>query len=289
MPAAWWQPDGWRPGSRSLVAEIAGTVVAAAARRPNRVHPLRHSASLHVSGPSDHREQSTEGPSAAGVAVLRALRAGSELPLSLKAPPGSVEHATILAAGGVPYQRCPAALVPTGTPELRDWCEAQLAKAARSGIQLVRGDEQTTTELTRTWTRLYEVVHADWSPTAPTATLLEVFGPMIKAELDSDRSVLALVDGEIVAAGCVFLDSEPGGDRVETSPPVALEAVVEALVPGRPHARGAVGACLADVLSRTDGRPVEFDGHRSDPHFFPLLQSIPGVQVGEVLLDLLEL
>ncbi|USQ82014.1 hypothetical protein NF556_10345 [Ornithinimicrobium faecis] len=323
VPASWWHPDAWRAGARSLVVESAGAIVAAAARCPNRVHPLRHSAWLHLSegggrsttsgevasGEETSGEvmsseetsgevmsseatsgevmsgQETSGeetlgaaPSPAGVAVLRALRDAGDLPLSLKAVPGTVEHATIVAAGGVVYQHCPPELVPTGTPTLREWCAAQRAGAARSGVHLVRGAERSTTDLTRAWTQLYEVVHADWSPTAPTADLLEIFGPMIEAELESDSTVLALVDGEIVAASFVFLGSDP-----------AVETVAEALVPGHPHARSAVGACLADVLARTDGRPVEFDGHRSDPHFFPLLASLPDVRAGDTPLDLLEL
>lgn len=273
-----------------MVVETAGAIVAAVARCPNRVHPRRDSAWLHLPGTSEVSRPPTPKalsrgtaswraePSSAGVAALQALRRAGDLPLSLKAHPRTTEHATITAAGGAIYQQCPPELVPTGTPELADWCGAWHADAVRSGVHLVPGRERTQTEVADAWTSLYEVVHAEWSPTAPTASLLEIFEPMIKAELDPDDTVLALVDGEIVAGCFVFLGPDP-----------TVEAVAEALVPEHPQARAAVAACPASVLARVDGRPVEFDGHRSDPHFLPLLESLPGVQAGATPLDLLEL
>lgn len=276
VAAPWWQPDRWRVGGHSFIDEVRGSAAGAAMRCPNRVHPLRDSGWLHLT------------PDASPGALLQALRELGGPALSFKAAPGSPEHIALIAAGAQPYQHCPAQLVPTGTVALREWCAAREDDAAPEGVILRAGATRTLRELAASWTSLYEVVHASWSPTADRALLMKVFTPMIEEELDVERAVLALVDGELVAACFVFTgeDTRQGED---TGPGEPLEVITEALAPGHPQARAAVGAGMARVLSMAGGRPVEFDGHLSDPHFFPLLQSLPGVRAGSTPLDLLEL
>lgn len=148
----------------------------------------------------------------------------------------------------------------------------------RGGATRTLEQTRTLMDLATTWTILYEVVHASWSPTVDRASLLELFTPMLAEELDAEHTVLSLVDDELVAACFVFAGEDP-----------VLEVVAEALLPGHPRARAAVGGGMARVLSMAQGRPVEFDGHLSDPHFFPVLQGLPDVQTGSTPLDLLEL
>ena len=264
---SWWQPDGWREGGRSLVQESQGHIVGAALRTPNRVHPQRDSAWLHLT------------PAASPLTLLDALRVLGGVPLALKARPGSVEHQAVLDAGGQPYQHCPPELVPTGTEALRTWCTARESAGVQAGVSLISAATWPLGDMVAAWTSLYEVVHASWSPTADRATLLEVFAPMMQDELDAQRTVLALVNGDLVAACFVF--TQEGAS--------ALEAITEAVLPQHPRARDGVGAVMARVLSQAAGTPVEFDGHRSDPHFFALLQDLPEVQSGSTPLDLLEL
>ncbi|MGC0141829.1 MULTISPECIES: hypothetical protein [unclassified Pseudactinotalea] len=103
---------------------------------------------------------------------------------------------------------------------------------------------------------------------------------MIAEELNTERSTLSLIEGGLVAACFVF----------GTSNDTELEAITEALVPKHPGARRAVAACMAKVLEEAAGVPVMFDGHLSDPHFYPLLQTLPEVQANELApLDLLEI
>lgn len=258
-PVPWLEPDGWRRGGHSFVELADGEIVGAAMRSPNRVHPTRDSAWLQLPGTGSR-------------GLLDALRDVGGLPLAIKARPETPEHAAALSAG-VRYQHCPPELVPTGTEPLRAWCEENQTVPARSGYGW------TSEDLTVAWTQLYEVVHAAWAPTADRSTLLAEFRPMIAEELDAGRTAMCLIGGDLVAACFVF--GTPDDPEVE--------AVTEALVPHHPQARAAVAACMARVLSEADGRPVMFDGHLSDPHFFPLLDTLPGVAPNASSpLDLLE-
>ncbi|MPV37621.1 hypothetical protein [Georgenia subflava] len=259
-PVAWLRPDGWRPDGHSFVQLKDGQVVGAAMRCPNGLHPTRDNAWLAL-------------PAGGSSALLDALMDLGGLPLSVKARPGTWEHAAAVAAGGARYQHCPAELVITGTASLRAWC------ADNRAAPVVRASTWTPEDLNAAWTRLYEVVHSSWAPTAKRSTLLAEFAPMIAEELDTERTVLSLVGAELVAACFVF----------GTSDDPAVEAVTEALLPEHPHARRAVAACMASVLSAADGVPVMFDGHTSDPHFYPLLRALPDVRASaQTPLDLLE-
>lgn len=124
---------------------------------------------------------------------------------------------------------------------------------------------------------MYEIVHAPWSPTGSRTTLLAEFRPMIQKELDPSRSVFVVRNDRIAAACFVF-----GTDR---DPEV--EAICESLDPANRLARPDVAASMAEVLVNAGSTPVLFDGHITDPHFFPALQRIPAVTGKE--LELLEI
>lgn len=259
-PVPWLKPDGWRQNGHSFVQLASDQIVGVAMRCPSRVHPTRDSAWLRV-------------PRAGSSGLLDALRDVGGRPLSIKARPGTREHTAVVSAGGTRYQHCPAELVPTGTESLRAWCKDNQAVPAESAAAW------TVEDLTIAWTRLYEVVHASWSPTAERSTLLAEFEPMIADELDAERTVLSHIDEELVAACFVF----------GTPSDLEVEAITEALVPQHPDARAAVAACMARALSEADGRSLMFDGHISDPHFHPLLETLPDVRAtAQTPLDLLE-
>ena len=56
-----------------------------------------------------------------------------------------------------------------------------------------------------------------------------------------------------------------------------VEAICESLDPSNASAREVVAACMAKVLTDAGSSPVVFDGHITDPHFYPILQGIPVV------------
>ena len=66
-----------------------------------------------------------------------------------------------------------------------------------------------------------------------------------------------------------------------------MEAICESLHPANRLARTDVGACMTEVLVNAGGTSVLFDGHITDPHFYPALQRIPDV-TGRTL-ELLEI
>ena len=90
---------------------------------------------------------------------------------------------------------------------------------------------------------------------------------MIKEELDQSRSVVVLRDNRITAACFVF----------GTGQDPEVEAICESLDPTSAYAREDVAACMAEVLAGAGSSPVMFDGHITDPHFYPILQGIPVV------------
>jgi hypothetical protein len=209
------------------------------------------------------------------IAILREPWTADELveaagraskPLSQKATPGTSSHERLLEAGGRIYQQCPPLELDAGTTAVQQWC------ADHQLLPTETGEEIDLLELFTTW---YEVLHTSWSPTAPHDELRDLFRD-VADEIDQRRTAICRVRGEIVAAAFVFSDDVPEG------------ILTEALLPAHPLARDAVASCMARTLSDAAGI-VRFDGHVSDPHFYPLLQSVPGVYAGaNDPLDLIE-
>lgn len=220
--------------------------------RPNPYHPTRDIAVLR-------------DPWTAEEVVAAARR--NPLPLTQKAVPGTSKHDRLVAAGATVYQQCPPLQVDASTEAVKQWCEDHRLLPVAS----LEGQD-----LSGLWTDWYEVIHRNWSPTAPHDVLVELFADLV-AEIDPHRSVGCTVDGQLVAVAFVF-----PGDR----PP---EILTEALQPNHPHARKAVASCMAAALASFD-ELVRFDGHVSDPHFAPLWSTVPGVHADEDdPLDLLEI
>jgi GNAT superfamily N-acetyltransferase len=251
--APWARADGWRRGGSALVAkvrdELAGIVVSAT----NAIHPTRDLVFVFV--PERFRRQGV------GTALVNAVKTRRGVPLSVKAHPGTVAHSFYKSLGAVRYQLCPPERIDASHAEVRRWASENRSEA------VCAGDRFTLPQLTEAWTDMYAVVHATWSPTGPRETLLAEFGPMINEELDRSRSILVLRDGRITAACFVFgTDQDP-----------EVEAICESIDPTSASAREDVAACMAKVLTDAGSAPVMFDGHTTDPHFYPILQDIPVV------------
>lgn len=220
--------------------------------RPNPYHPTRDTAVLR-------------DPWTAEEVVAAARR--NPLPLTQKAVPGTSKHDRLMAAGATVYQQCPPLQVDASAAAVKQWCD---------GHRLLPVASLDGQDLSGLWTDWYEVIHRNWSPTAPHDVLVELFADLV-AEIDPHRSVGCTIDGQLVAVAFVF-----PADR----PP---EILIEALDPEHPHARKAVASCMATALASFD-ELVRFDGHVSDAHFAPLWSTVPGVHAGEDdPLDLLEI
>jgi hypothetical protein len=76
----------------------------------------------------------------------------------------------------VRYQVWPPERVDTSRIEVRRWA----LENRRDNIRA--GDRLPLEQLTEAWTKMYETVHASWSPTGPRNGLLAEFGPMIQNE-----------------------------------------------------------------------------------------------------------
>lgn len=242
------RPDGWREHAHARVQVCDERVVGAVTRVPDPVHPTRDEAWLHLS----------EGAHAD--ALLDTVRWLEPRPMSFTAEAGAAEHRALLAAGATAYQHLPAQLVATGTPEVSTWCERhQLLEIE----DLSRYDDDVVADL---WSTFYGILHAPWAPCAEHEVLLAELRPRALA---TDRRLSGFVaDHGVPVAAAFCVDGE------ETT-----DACVEALVPDHAWAREAVASLMSRVL-RGSGRPVRFDGHVSDPHFYPLLQTLPDVRAG---------
>lgn len=251
--APWARVDGWRTGGSALVAKVRDDLAGIVVSATNAIHPERDLVFVFV--PEEFRRQRI------GTALVTSIKARRGVPLSVKAHPGTGAHSFYKSLGAVRYQLCPPERIDASHAEVRRWARENRGEAVSAG------DRFTLTQLTEAWTDMYAVVHATWSPAGPRETLLTEFGPMIKEELDQSRSAVLLKDERIAAACFVF--------GTEQDPEV--EAICESMDPTSASAREDVAACMAKVLTDAGSTPVMFDGHITDPHFYPLLQSIPVV------------
>lgn len=203
--------------------------------------------------------------------LTAALAAASGVPVGTKAEPGADHHARMLAAGATAYQRCPASHVDPGAPANAAWAASPVPDGLELRDLTGRGEEQILDD----FVRQYTWVHERWSPVRDEQTAREVLAPMLAEELDRERSVLVLRDGEPVAEAFAF--TEPDG---------TVGVVVETLDRETTDGLSAVRAAMQDVLRRVDV-PILFDGHVDDPHYPVVLGEIPEV-TGRGL-DLLQL
>lgn len=264
--------DGWRENGRSRVALAGGDIVATGLSWPNRAHPTRDLLRITVREP--WRRQGI------GTWLYRELRVFHRAPFSAKAAPGSVAHAFVTSLGGQPYQSCPGGRVDASDSRVQEWARVQYEVFRASGGRVRRGDELEIDQLRELVADQYEVVHASWSPSDRDGIMDSVVTDL--AEDDLGRYRWTERGGRATALAVVYRED---GD---------LWSHIEALEPSASGAREDVAACFAAVLDdvahaddQGDGRVLFFDQHRTDPHAYPLLMSIPGV--GGQAIELLEI
>ena len=84
-------------------------------------------------------------------------------------------------------------------------------------------------------------------------------------DLDSEATRVALVDGQPAAVAFVFVDENP-------------TVVAETVQAGTPAGDNAVASAMSSVITWAEDagyKRINFDGHRSDPHFGPLASRLP--------------
>lgn len=263
-------PHRWRPDGISLTAMIDDEVVGMALSCPNRVHPTRDLLFIYVRPPFRRRGIAT--------ALMERIRTRVRQPLSVKAYPGSGDHTFFTALGGVVYQTCPPLTIHTSRDDVQDW-------ARRHKGETVPGSDLPFDAVLDCWMTDYEVCHAPWSPSVPREKLEEQLSGNVTEDADLTRSRFTL-DADTIVAGCFVYPDAPI-DVYGEKRGVGFEVTPASPLPDHPRARSGLAACIAHVLLEADGIDGTFDGHVTDPHFYPLLSTIPGV-TGKAL-DLLEL
>lgn len=239
--------DRWR---RTVVAEQDGAIVGAGSLLFNDLHPDRYPTSIEVA--PTHRRL---GLGRELLAELLELRPDRSRPLESKVREQAFDIRAFWAEART-YQRCACPVIDPDDPAVRAWILANAGSA--------RGLVDAAVH----FAQLYRWLHQEWSPVSSDEVLHRV-ADELAAEADLERSSLGLTDGEPAAAVFAFAD------------PTGWDCVAETLTPDGDEQ--ALRAALARTLSRLD-RPVEFDGHDSDPHLAGLLAELPWVASDPLLL-----
>lgn len=241
---------GGHPDAVTRVATWQGRVVGYATSWLAVVHRTRRFIDVEVAPDSrGHR---------IGTRLAGQIAERSERPLACKAIEGSDAEAFVRFLGGAPYAICPPLELPR-----RQFGRARAMLGGHDDV--ISAATMTPGEPRHLWSRLYEWIHADWSPVDDTEEARDA----VRAEadeLDLAHTAVALVDGQPAAVAFVFDDVG--------APTVCAETVAR----DAPDGDAALARALAQVVSeswRRGVRRLAFDGHESDPHFGPLAEKLP--------------
>lgn len=248
--------ERWR---RTLIAERAGRVVGAVTVARNPVHPGRYSLAVEVDPAARRR-----GLGRRLVERARFL-VPERLPLAAKLRPAdSAGLALLHGLGGRIYQRCPGLCPDPSAPEVMAWAERN---APADGAAVVALCDLARTEWDELWVRQYRWVHEEWSPAAEQP--LRDLARNVVDEADPELSTIAVRRAVVEAVAWVFPEAKDTAAIVaETCERRATSGALD------------VAAGLARSLSRLRERgvrAVQIDGHVSDPHLAPVLDTLPAV------------
>lgn len=165
--------------------------------------------------------------------------------------------------GGVPFQACPPMTLDLADAPTREWLAALPVDE-----HIVPGAALTEDQLVDSFAAMYEWVHEDWSPVTSRADVERVFAEEIRKDLDRELSHFAVAGADVVAG--VFVFRTPAGE--------ALDAVAETITRDAPDGAAALAGCVratARLAAERGWAELAFDGHRDDPHLYPLLSSAP--------------
>lgn len=238
-----------------VVAESDGALAGFAYCFRSGLHPERYWATTRVC--DAYRRQGV------GTALVRELGKvrDEDRPFYVKLRADNPALPWIRSLGGVPFQECPPMTLDLTDPPMLQWIER-----LPSG-QVVPGTALADDDLVRAFSSMYEWVHEDWAPVTSRDDVERVYGGHVRRELDRELSHFA-VDGRILAG--VFVFRTPAGE--------ALDAVAETMWRDVPDGAAALARCVRETARQAAARgwrELSFDGHRDDPHLFPLLATAP--------------
>lgn len=241
---------------RTLVALAGDQLAGVASVASNRVHAGRLSCAVEVA-PRYRRR-------GVGRTLLGAVRAlAPSMPVAGKVRPGTPAHRFAAAQGAMIYQRCPGIELDPRHNAVRTWATGN---PARAPLQVSTMVDLGRDRVAAAFVEQYLWVHEVWSPVTAVDALAAI-AASTATDIDAGLSAAAWLGDELVATVFAFRD---GAHR--------LEVVAE--TQQRNHAAGS--SALAAALARTVTNAVEqgierveFDGHTSDPHLTPLLNTLP--------------
>lgn len=256
--APWLEPDADLGGSRSLVEEVDGQVVAAGLRRrggPDADVDLVELACLPGRGAD----------------LLRALVAEDERPVMLRVVPGTATAEAVAVVGHVEVmQSLPPGSIPTSHPDVLAWSKERLATAERERLALAPGTDFTLEELLDLWMVAYVPAHQGFLPVKDAEATRAMFRTWFVESLDREASFVARAgDGHVVAA--TMMTAEIDG--------ILVPNLVE-VSPGHPASQTAASACVAATVLAVSPRSVEFEGHVDQALYLSVMEMVPHRSAG---------
>lgn len=246
----------WR---RTRVAvDARDRMIGAASIVHNPLHPGRYPCAIEIA-PTWRRR----GIGTALLDTVKELRGNVSRPLSTKARVSdSAATAFLTSQGGFVYQRCPAAVLDAHDPSVQRWINAQ------SSIGCTDLTHLSTGELSAAFSTQYLWTHRSWSPVGDLDALAAA-AKVEMADLDRALSAGAWHGGRLAAVAFAF--------RAATHIEVVAETLDEAEPDGEQRLARAIAFTLRTVRRQPDCHVVAVDGHATDPHLQPVLDSIPAL------------
>uniref|UniRef100_UPI0013A6F8BB GNAT family N-acetyltransferase n=1 Tax=Mycolicibacterium llatzerense TaxID=280871 RepID=UPI0013A6F8BB len=222
----------------------------------NPLHPGRFPCAVEVV-PAWRRR----GIGTALLDTVKELRANVSHPLSTKVRASdSAATAFLTSQGGLVYQRCPAAVLDAHDPSVQRWINAQPSIGCTDLTNL------SARQLSAAFSTQYLWTHRSWSPVGDLDALAAA-AKVDMADLDRALSAAAWHDGRLAAVAFAF--------RAPTQIEVVAETLDEAEPDGEHRLAQAVAFMLRAVRRQQHCHVVAVDGHVTDPHLQPVLDSIP--------------
>jgi hypothetical protein len=246
----------WR---RTLVAETSGRIVGAVTVARNRVHPGRYNLAVEV-GAGSRR-------GGVGRRLIEHARRLTPEPLPFGAklrPTDAAGMALLRRVGGRVYQRCPGLCPDPCTAEVLGWAAAANSTSGGEVRSLACLPRDDWAEL---WVRQYLWVHREWSPAAE-EPLREVAQDLI-GEVDPELTSITVRDDRVNAVSWVF-------DGNDSTAEVVAETIQKQTSEGVADLAASLARSLAKLAER-HVRKAEIDGHISDPHLQPVIETFPPV------------
>lgn len=245
----WLRADDPGSGRRILVEEDPmGTILGAALRMPNPLHPQLDYLELAL-------------PGEATVDLVHAAAEAGKHPALMRGIPGSPAHTLALAAGATVLDRVPAACIDPADPQVIHWAHDHQGDTRP-------GTDYSTDQLTDLWIDYYVAAHERFGLTSDLAVLRSRLGGFVERSVDASLTRSVEADGQPVAMAFAFREGP------------SLMALVDSLQPARPDARRHVEVAMAALLLSVPPAPFELDGHESGEHYPAVLATIPNVTAG---------